>query len=182
MEEYRGIRNHLIDFLKTAHGEDYDVVYYYIGKYDFDQSDPLSVEVVADLVLEKATADKKNPYSNKKSTNLIGILYGDVENAHPILATNISRRLQAEQSAKANGMTYLPNSTKFVHLVSSAASMPTQAEFDKIMRDVKRSQTFRGQFIGNLKWQLEDPVKNIGVVQLIIFAIVILCVIANIIY
>lgn len=182
MEEYRGIRSSLLDFLKTACGEDYDAVYYYIGKYDFNQSDPLSIEVVADLILEKATAGKKNPYSNKKSTDLIGILYGDAEGAHPILMPNISRRQQAEKSARANGMTYIPNSTKFVHLVSSAASMPTQAEFDEIEKNIRKSQTFSGQFTSNLKKQVENPRENIGIGWLIVFAIVILCVIINIIY
>ena len=182
MEEYRGIRSDLIDFLKTASGEDYDAVYYYIGQYDFNQSDPLSIEVVADLILEKATAQKKNHYSNKRSTDLIGVLYGDAESAPTILMPNISKRSQAEQSARAKGMTYIPHSTKFIHLVSSAASMPTQAEFEEIERNIRKSQTFRGQFANNLKKQMENPRENIGVGWLIVFAIVIFCVIINIIY
>ena len=79
-------------------------------------------------------------------------------------------------------MTYIPHSTKFIHLVSSAASMPTQAEFEEIERNIRKSQTFRGQFTNNLKKQMENPRENIGVGWLIVFAIVIFCVIINIIY
>lgn len=181
MEEYKGIRDDLIDFLRTARGQDYDAAYYYIGKYDFNQSDSLSLEVVADMVLEKATAGKKNPYRSNNS-NLIGVLYKGDDDTHSVVKAQISSRLEAEQKSAANGMTYVPESTRFVHLVSSAASMPTKAEFDEIERNIKKSQTFSGQFSSNLKKQVENPRDNIGIGWLVFFGIVIICVIIGIIY
>lgn len=180
MEEYRNIRESIIDFLKTACGQDYDAVYYYIGRYDFNQSDPVSCEVVADLILEKATKGKKNPYSNKVTANLTGVLYSNEEDTPSSLKSGILQRLQAEQSAKANGMIYIPESPKFIHLVSAAASMSTHDEFEKVKHDIEESKTFHGQFVSNLKKQVENPVKNIGIGQLILGGIVVLYVIIRI--
>ena len=53
---------------------------------------------------------------------------------------------------------------------------------DEIERNIKKSQTFRGQFSHNLKWQISDPLNNIGVGSLILFGIVIIWVILEILH
>lgn len=182
MEEYKRIRVDLIDFLRTACGQDYDAVYYYIGKYDFNQNDLLSLEVVADMVLTKATAKKKKPYWNSETSSLVSILYNEYEGTHLVVERHIRERLDAEQKAATGGMTYIPDSPRFVQLVSAAASELTDEDFAKIERHSIKSQTFTGQFTENLKQQLNNPIDNIGVGSLILYGIVIILVVLAIIY
>lgn len=176
----RGIRNGLIDFLKGVSGEDYDAVYYYIGGYDFDPSDSVTVEIVADLVLEKATADKINPYRGVRPSNLTGILYKDWDSVPPNMMPNVLRRKRIElESKQGRGMTYIPESSKFGHYIYSASSKVTRAQLNEIAKQAARSQTFHGQFTDNLKKQIENPVEEIGMVQLIASIIVVFLVVAK---
>lgn len=182
MKEYEGIRESLVEFLRCAKEEDYDAVYYFIGKYDFDQSDPRVVETVADLVLEKATSGKNNPYFGKSAIDRYDLLYHNGENAPDILSENIWRRKRAEMDAEQRGMVYIPDSQGFVHLASAALGLKTVSESGDEDRRIAKSRTLRGQFASGIKDQLKNPYENIGIGTIILCVVVVLYVIVGILY
>lgn len=179
MEEYGAIKRDLTEFLRTASEQDYDAAYYYVGKYDFDQSDAISLEIVADMILEKATVGKKNPYRRSMSVGFDNRLINGADDTHPIVGERVSSRLKSEQSAAIRGITYIPDSEKFSYLISSAVAAMTEEDFNRIQLEIKNAQSFSGQFVSNLKKQIENPIENIGIGQIILSIIAILWVIGT---
>lgn len=113
MKEYDRVRRELESFLEVADGEDYDAVYYYIGEKDFDQTDALSIELVADLILEKATQTKPNPYTGSGLVDPDEILFSTTEGAPENICGRAAERAKRKEAAEARRAVYIPDSSQF---------------------------------------------------------------------
>lgn len=179
MGDYRVIKEELLKFLQTARGEDYDAVYYYIGKYDFDQNNPEALNVVADLILEKATIGKAQPYKAERKPAASNFLYKDIDVALENVSRNIAKRVAAEHSSQDKGMVYIPESNRFNMIVCAAAS---ETSVEDIERKTQKRNTFCDMFVDGLKRQLRHPVREIGIGWLVFYAFVLIYIVIELIY
>lgn len=120
MREYDRVKYELESFLETAIGEDYDAVYYYIGERDFDQTDALSLEFVADLILEKITKQKPNPYLGSGLADTDEVLFSVVDGAPENIRSKIADREKRKEAAAERHAIYIPDSSRFRKFIETA--------------------------------------------------------------
>lgn len=109
-----------IERCKNADDESKDSVFYLCGKYEFDEMRSEAIEIIADLLFEKASASEggKYPYHAESSPTLRAIpengVYKDPSGEEPFLpqhvAQRVARRKKIEAERKKNGLpVYIPN-------------------------------------------------------------------------
>ena len=67
--DYMAFETALVKHLTNISGEDYDAVYYYIGEYDFDPSDPQMVRYVAKMIAIYASIRRPDSYTSVHGMN-----------------------------------------------------------------------------------------------------------------
>ena len=177
MHEFPDYKKNIATALENASDVDYDTAYYFVGQYDFDTSNPAIVDIVADLILLKATKGERSPYSGYTTEAQLGRLYkypSDSSSLPASIQTRVKAREQKEQEAKEKSRVYIPYPDKeysgSIHNnIISAMSQSTKspAEWDEYFRKDSYSRTFRGELSTSFKQEAKTMSAGMAIFYII---------------